>query len=154
MVKYSFSIFLVLFIVATSCKEVAQETQNSVTKKEALEDSTATYSATSQNSLDWDGTYFGQLPCANCASIETTLKLHSDLSYQLITKHVKNENSTLDSIHGNFKWIDGKVVQLEGITNGHQASMYKVEENRLRQLDLEGNLIEGDLAEKYILIKQ
>lgn len=153
MIKNSFSIFLLMFILFSSCKEATNETQ-STDSKEPLKESSTTYSANSQNSLDWDGTYFGQLPCADCVAIETTLELNSDLSYQLKTKHVKNENVTLDSIRGKFKWIDGSFVQLEGISKEHQASMYKVEENRLRQLDLDGNIIEGDLAEKYILIKQ
>ena len=33
----------------------------------------------SLNSLDWEGTYSGILPCADCAGIQTLIKLNKNL---------------------------------------------------------------------------
>ena len=40
----------------------------------------------SQTSLDWDGIYYGVLPCADCPGIQTTLYLNKDLSFKLREK--------------------------------------------------------------------
>jgi uncharacterized lipoprotein NlpE involved in copper resistance len=34
---------------------------------------------TSQTSLDWDGSYAGVVPCADCAGIETFITINEDL---------------------------------------------------------------------------
>jgi hypothetical protein len=52
---------------------------------------------------------------------------------------------------GKYVWVDGGTIQLNGITDG--PSKYKVGEGRMWQLDMQGNKIEGELAEKYILTK-
>ena len=53
---------------------------------------------------------------------------------------------------GNWVWVDGNTIELLGIKNA--PSKYHVGENKLFQLDAEGKRIEGDLAEKYILVKE
>ncbi|PKP25542.1 MAG: copper resistance protein NlpE [Bacteroidetes bacterium HGW-Bacteroidetes-2] len=106
---------------------------------------------TSQNSLDWAGTYSGILPCADCEGMETLLKLESDV-YVLKTKQIGKDNAYLEQT-GNLTWSDdGKMVILGGKEIG--PFMYMVEENRLIQLDLNGKKIIGDLADKYVLKKQ
>jgi len=105
---------------------------------------------TSHSSLDWAGTYSGILPCADCEGIETQLKLESDV-YVLKTKYVGKDDAYLEQT-GNITWSDdGAMVILGGIENG--PFMYKVEENRLIQLDLNGKKITGDLANNYVLNK-
>jgi len=107
---------------------------------------------TAQNALDWAGRYAGHLPCADCEEIETELTLNNDLSYVLIDVVKKNNNTLADTLNGRFSWHGNKVT-LEGIPANSRPSAFKVEENRVRQLDMDGKLITGDLAQHYILTK-
>lgn len=42
---------------------------------------------------------------------------------------------------------------MEGIEQDNAPTTYKVEEGKIRQLDLKGNVIKGELAENYVLTK-
>lgn len=59
-------------------------------------------SHTSQNSLDWQGSYFGVTPCASCPGIETELTLTNDLNYVLTRKYIDNEETY--TTEGKFSW--------------------------------------------------
>lgn len=133
----SATLLFVLFL--TSCNSVKKTT-----------DSTYPDSHTSQNSLDWQDTYSGVTPCASCPGIETELTLTSELNYILTTKYIDHEG--VDTVKGNFAW-DGNVIKLDGIKDGERPSMYKVEEGKIRQLDLKGKEINGSLASNYVLTK-
>lgn len=103
-----------------------------------------------QNSLDWQGTYFGVTPCADCPGIETEITLTNDQNYVLTRKYIDNEGT--DTVKGTFSW-EGNQIKLAGIKKGEAPSMYKVEEGKIKQLDLKGNEIKGQLAQNYILTK-
>lgn len=108
---------------------------------------------TSEISLDWAGGYSGILPCADCEGISTELTLNSDGTYQLISQYLGKEE-LIDTVSGEFTWNEeGNVVKLGGIQAEEGSALYRVEENRLRFLDIEANVIEGDLADNYILVK-
>jgi heat shock protein HslJ len=105
----------------------------------------------SQTSLDWDGTYTGMTPCADCEGIETTVTLNKDMTYQL-SNNYKGKSTDAIMKTGTFSFNkDGNSITLGNITDG--PSMYAVGENQLIQLDMQGNKITGDLSEKYILKK-
>jgi copper homeostasis protein (lipoprotein) len=107
----------------------------------------------SMTSLDWNGTYKGVVPCADCEGIETVITLNLDKTYALGTKYLGKKDVKSYVKTGNFEWsADGGSVTLKGISNG--PSQYKVGENKLFQLDMQGKMIEGALASKYILTKQ
>lgn len=111
-----------------------------------------TNSDNSQNSLDWTGTYKGVTPCADCEGIETEIVLKNDLTYTIKTKYLGKGNGKVFQEKGNFVWDKtGGIITLKGIKGS--PSLYKVGENRLIQLDMEGKVIIGDLAEKYVLTK-
>jgi len=106
----------------------------------------------SQNSLDWAGTYKGVTPCADCEGIETEIVLNADLIFTLKAKYLGKGDGKVFQEAGSFVWDKtGGIISLEGFKGG--PSQYKVGENRLIQLDMEGNVITGDLAEKYVLKK-
>lgn len=107
---------------------------------------------TAQISLDWHGTYSGNLPCADCERIETELTLNEDLSYELISTYFKGDDTFSDTLQGEFSW-EGNNVKLEGITEDERSSLFKVEENQVRCLDMEGRVVEGELERNYILKK-
>ncbi len=106
---------------------------------------------TSANSLDWAGVYQGIIPCADCEGIDTTLRLASDRTYQLSMTYL-GKSTTPFSSAGSFEWRqDGRAIMLS--TSDGTPRFYRVEENRLRQLDTQGEPIESVLAEKYVLRK-
>ena len=107
---------------------------------------------TAQNSLDWQGTYSGVLPCADCEGIETELKLNNDQTYSLTNKYLDGKNSSTDTLTGTFIW-KGNNVELEREIKDIRPDVFKVEENQVKQLDLEGKEVTGELANAYILKK-
>lgn len=107
---------------------------------------------TSEISLDWQGTYKGVLPCADCQGIETEIILYKDKRYSKKTKYPGKDSPRVFEQTGTFVWDStGSVIQLNSIKNA--PTKYKVGENYLQQLDLEGDEIKGDLKEHYILEK-
>lgn len=102
-------------------------------------------------SLDWNGTYTGTLPCADCQGIETSLTLNKDLSYVLKTKYL-GKSDVVNEKTGKFNWNKaGSTITLDGISNA--PSQYFVGENVLTQLDMEGKKITGNMADLYQLKK-
>ena len=96
-------------------------------------------SHTSQNSLDWAGTYTGVLMDGS-KNINSTLILNNDLKYELITGDVHQ--------NGSFKWLsDGQRISLQ---NGQKDIYLFVGENYITQVKKSGKTINPD---KYVLNK-
>jgi uncharacterized lipoprotein NlpE involved in copper resistance len=107
----------------------------------------------SRTSLDWNGTYKGIVPCADCEGIETEISLSLDMTYTIRTRYLGKGDRKVFEEKGKFSWIEGgSIITLLGIQNG--PTKYQVGENRLTQLDLNGNKIVAALAKKYILTKE
>lgn len=107
----------------------------------------------SQNALDWPGAYKGITPCADCEGIETEIKLNKDLTFWIQTKYLGKGDAKVFEEKGTFEWDNtGSIVLLQGLKGS--PSQYKVGENKLIQLDMDGNVITGQLAEKYVLLKE
>jgi len=105
----------------------------------------------SRNSLDWAGTYTGLIPSASGMGIEVRLTLGGNGTYALNYHYVGRPDPDFSST-GNFTWNDaGSVITLDSITGPLQ---YQVGENMLRQLDMQGKVITGNLAEMYVLQKE
>ncbi|MBP1648639.1 MAG: hypothetical protein H6Q30_2084 [Bacteroidetes bacterium] len=108
---------------------------------------------TSRTSLDWAGVYTGTLPCGDCEGIRTALRLNADRSYVLRTSYIGKSDAVYES-RGTFEWNEqGNRITLKDIAADKAPSMYLVGENKLIQLDLEGNRITGDLATRYEMQK-
>lgn len=90
------------------------------------------------------GTYQGNLPCIDCDAIQTSLTLANDKAYRLEYQYVGKTVAPFSKT-GVWELQDGE-LNLEGLDY-----KYKVEADQLRQLDLSGNEITGELADKYIL---
>lgn len=109
-------------------------------------------SSNSRDSLDWTGSYQGILPCASCAGIKTTLTLSADGQFQLQRIYLGEEPDNEFNEAGRFSWDNrGGKILLEAVDQDNR--WFRVEENALRQLDQEGELISGDLADSYRLMK-
>ncbi len=107
---------------------------------------------TSRIALDWDGTYFGVLPCADCAGIETTLEIDYDGSFILQTVYLGENEENIFTEKGRYEWNDrGSIITLKDMQPPNQ---YFVGENHLIHLDVDGQRITGELSEHYVLRKQ
>jgi uncharacterized lipoprotein NlpE involved in copper resistance len=104
----------------------------------------------SQNSLDWKGTYSGVIPCADCDGIRVQITLN-DNTYQMSYQYLGTKEATPEQFSGKFAWDESSNI----VTLDHKEipPYYRVDENKLIQLDMEGNEITGELAEMYVLIK-
>jgi copper homeostasis protein (lipoprotein) len=107
----------------------------------------------SMTSVDWSGVYYSELPCADCEAIQTTLILRADLTYKLESRH-KGKNTYTDHYSGSFEWTSsGNSIVLLNLDPAEFPTLYKIGENKIWQLDLQGNQIQGELQDFYILHK-
>jgi copper homeostasis protein (lipoprotein) len=105
----------------------------------------------SRNSIEWQGSYLGVLPCADCPGIQKTIYLYRDGGYRIRIQYMGKEVRATE-LSGKIDWADdGNSITLTEL-NGLEQS-YLVGENRLIQLDGNGSRITGALATRYILSK-
>ncbi|EOR08781.1 copper resistance protein NlpE [Acinetobacter genomosp. 15BJ] len=108
---------------------------------------------TAENSLDWNGTYKGALPCADCEGIETELELNQDKTFELKETYLGKGDGKAFESKGSFKFDsqNTSIIELDKAGDGRK---YFVAEGYLKALDMEGKEITGELAEKYELKKE
>jgi heat shock protein HslJ len=102
---------------------------------------------TSQTALDWAGVYRGVIPCADCQGIETVVVLRSDGTFTTLARYL-GKGDEVFSKDGHFTWnAEGNTVALAG------GASYRVGENHLTRLALDGSRITGAHADRYVLTK-
>lgn len=105
-----------------------------------------------KNSLDWSGNYRGVIPCADCEGIETTVSLYKDMHFQVRSIYLGRAVKPR-VVKGKFSWAsNGNSIMLTDST-GHDYAKYKVEENALVQLDMNGKAISGPFPSMFMLTK-
>jgi uncharacterized lipoprotein NlpE involved in copper resistance len=145
-------LILVAFFVFGSCSQNQKTVSSELKPIQAKEQDYKTDIHNSSISLDWAGTYFGTIPCADCEGIKTELTLKKDKTYLLKASYL-GEDIQLIEESGTFSWnMAGNMITLSGVKN--KPNQYFVGENKLIQLDMEGNRITGSLAKNYVLNKQ
>ena len=142
----------VIVMALSSCKAGGDATVQTLDPSRAIEKQVAAVDMhTSQNALDWSGTYKGTLPCADCEGIKTTLTLRSDGRFTRFAKYLGKDRPP-EKDEGTFAWdAEGRKITLTA--RGASSQMYQVGEDLLFYLDQDGSRITGDLADKYILRK-
>ena len=149
---------IILGLLLFSCKKENKEATTNLTEIKAdsvsgMPIDTIHTGDNSETSLDWDGVYVGTTPCANCEGIETELTLGKDKTFVLKTKYIGKGAEKIKTEKGTFSWDEsGSVIVLNGLE--HKPNQYKVGENHLVQMDMQGKIVEGSLASKYILQKK
>lgn len=105
-----------------------------------------------RNSLDWEGNYMGTMPCADCSGIATSLTLNFDGTYSYDQVYLgKGEEGEYKST-GEFVWNSkGDTITLSDKDDSQQ---FFVGENVLMMLDVDGNKVEGEMADNYTLVQQ
>ena len=139
--------FLALF--NTACSEAPKEDSAVDTTQVQTEAAkTGSVGDTSQNSLDWAGSYEGVLPCASCEGIQTLITLQSDHNFFQEKLYLGKDEKIL-KLMGKITWDEKgqKITLVDG-------TQYLVAENQLIMLDTEGKRITGDLAANYVLKKK
>ena len=138
----------------TTSADVTTETINTLPVEEEqviTEETFVDSEHNAQSALDWNGTYKGTLPCADCAGIDMTITLNQDGTYVLEESYQDKEDGQSKS-EGQFTWdANGSIVTL---TNEDAPNQYFVGENVLMKLDMNGEKVTGDLAPLYNLTKQ
>lgn len=146
-----------LFACQSSGNKSAQEQQASLSQgaiQEVADTSVkpTTMADNSRTSVDWPGVYEGILPCADCEGIKTTIQIDTNNTYQFTSIYLGKEKPLKQAKKGKFSWNEsGSTIILDGITDG--PNQYQVGENKLFQLDMQGQRITGNLASKYELLK-
>lgn len=149
-----------LFLTSCTKDKKVGEPSDSVTDSTATVQPTATDSTshivtsaqgdTSENALDWNGTYEATVPCADCPGIKTSLTLNNDKTFSITEEYIDRNSKNQDK--GSFSWdATGSVITLEGKTARYK---YKVGENMLIQLDMEGKEIDGPNKDLYVFKKK
>lgn len=138
-----------LALFTTACSEAPKEdTAVDTTQVQTEAAKTVPVGDTSQNSLDWAGSYEGVLPCASCEGIQTLITLQSDNSFVQETVYLGKDEKIL-KLMGKAAWDEkGQKITLE------DGTQYLVGENQLFMLDTEGQRITGDLSANYVLKKK
>ncbi|MEO9146390.1 MAG: copper resistance protein NlpE [Ginsengibacter sp.] len=140
----------ILFAVTSCNTHPKTSTPEAVTKTEAPAKADMPDMHTSQNSLDWAGTYTGTLPCADCPGIEAIIVLYPDKAYEKTFIYQERKDATFKE-KGKFTWNkEGNTITLDSKGN----SSYRVKEGSIVTLDGDGNEITGALADKFVLKKK
>ncbi|MDR0661615.1 MAG: copper resistance protein NlpE [Prevotellaceae bacterium] len=145
---------IILIICTTlllSCggqKKKNQESENSSTTQSTTSTNVDTHNA--QNSLDYMGYYHGVLPTASGEGMDVCITLNDSIYTKKMVYIGKSEEPIIST--GPYSWNnEGNTITLH---NEEKPNQYFVGENTLTHLDMDGNKIEGELADKYILKKE
>lgn len=144
-----------VFLVACNKSEVPKDDHSTppAVTTEAASEPMIDREHTAENSLDWNGSYKGVLPCADCEGIETKLELNSDKTFELEETYLgKGDGKSFES-KGSFQFDRNNTSIIE-LDKAGDSRKYFVAEGYLKALDLEGNEITGALADKYQLNKE
>ncbi|MDO5615815.1 MAG: copper resistance protein NlpE N-terminal domain-containing protein [Cruoricaptor ignavus] len=138
-------------LLLASCN---QKTEQTAEMEHATADSLSTKMANSgdstETSVDWDGTYKGTIPCADCPGIEITLTLNSDKTYIMGSKYQERENANF-SDKGTFDWSeDGSFITLKDANDPSETKVFFVGEGNIWMVSQVG---ERDLKDEYKLDK-
>lgn len=135
-----------LFLFACSGKKTQGQAETTDTI-----DSIAVDMHTAQNSLDWNGTYNGTFPCADCEGIKTQLTLNSDSTYTLMQEYLGKTEKIQET--GKIQWKEnGKSIILTSKEGYKQY--FNIYEGRAVLCNAEGEESQSELAAYYILKKQ
>lgn len=98
-----------------------------------------------QNAVDWDGSYIGTLPCDNCLGIKTVLTLNKAGYYRLEETYLDKKEFVYYS-EGRFNWdISGSRISFRG----DDKRVWFIGESSAWLVNNE-----GVIADTYILEKQ
>ena len=102
---------------------------------------------TSENSLSWAGVYEVTTPGAN-SDIHVQMTLGYDKTYSITYQYLDKSDEKFTE-NGTFRWNEGGNTII--LDNTDLPPQYRVGEGFLTQLDMSGEVITGEHAERYVL---
>ena len=139
--KINYAIFSIGFIASCNSTSTRIASTDSTLKAVAPETSFATV-------------YVGTLPCGDCEGIDISLQLNNDSSYTMNSVY---KGSRVDSNNNSFKdtgtWAMHSTDTLI-LSQKRNTIKYIKTDSTLTQLDGNGNIITGPLADMFILHKK
>lgn len=134
-------LLIAMAFVIGGCKE-SKKADHKMDKQVVAEESVDMHSA--KDAIDWQGNYFGVIPCASCPGINTLITLNSDGTYVKTEEYI-NSGKNVKPEEGKIIWgTKGNMVQLGG-------DYYAVQEGSLKALDSNKKMIGGEQADSYVL---
>lgn len=140
MKKLSLVIAFALALIMASCTN-NQSKNNEQDATVAQEETTQTFY----------GTYEGVVPCADCPGIKTVLTLKDDTTYDLSSEYLEKGEGAIQT-SGVYTLENDVITLITPSTN--EETYYKILDGKLALLSPDKQLIEGELADKYILTKK
>lgn len=144
---------LILFI--TGCKSNIED-PGEVNAEELIPFNASQIDAhNSRNSLDWEGSYTGVLPCEDCVGIDTFITIDGEHTYKITQRYIdKNDVFSDDIIHeGTFFWNEeGSSITFENIEG--EISTFRVNELFLTPLNKNGIELRPEPGNNFKLLKQ
>lgn len=98
------------------------------------------------------GTYVGQLPCATCDAMLTSIILREDNSYAISTRAVNDTNLIVPAIDSGTFVIRNEVLELTDA--GGERTRYRISKDQLSQLAEDGTQLIGNGKQDYTFKKQ
>ena len=139
------AIFAAVLVSFASCRQQSKSETSCESTDVVVTDMHST-----RISVNWQGTYKGTTPCADCEGIQTSLTLN-DSTYVLETVYLGKSNEVFKT-EGRFVWNDeGSRITLDNEKTNGFNTQFRVGENVVWQLDSEGKQIEGEFAAMYEL---
>jgi uncharacterized lipoprotein NlpE involved in copper resistance len=101
---------------------------------------------------EWQGTYVGTIPCADCEGIETELTLNDDQTYTM-REIFRGKDDKAVTTDGKFVWdVNGTTITLNS-PKGNTSAQFVISNDALVMLDKNGQAIKGENAQMYHLDK-
>ncbi len=120
-------------LVAVSCKkneEKPAETAKTETTvpADSLNARNVPVGDTTENSIDWNGTYEGTIPCASCPGIEMKLVLKNDKTYEMTSVYKEEKDGKFED-KGSFEFSkDGSFITLKDAKDPKEEKVFFVTE--------------------------
>lgn len=148
-------LLLNLILVLVGCKSNVEEPDH-VDAEDLIPFNASQIDAhNSRNSLDWEGSYSGVLPCEECVGIDTFLKINRDHTYTATQRFVDSADVTSEEIisEGTFFWNEeGSSISMENIRG--EIRTFRVNELFLTPLDKNGIELRPEPGNNFKLLKQ
>ncbi|WP_049792057.1 copper resistance protein NlpE N-terminal domain-containing protein [Christiangramia forsetii] len=96
------------------------------------------------------GTYYGELPCADCPGINYELELNNDKTYTERMLYLERDTAAREE-SGNFRITNDTLLILKDKSTNSGMNKFVITEDSLRMLDKSGNAITSGFSDKYIL---
>ncbi len=147
-------LFFFAALLLAGCRSNVEDHEELTTEDVIPFNATQINTHNSRNSLDWDGTYSGVLPCVNCEAKDTYLKLKDDQTFELTLRILKSKDDRGEEhkLEGTFDWNEeGSAIILNGVDE--EPRTFRVDELYLTPLDSNGLEMRAEKGNNFKLLK-